>query len=53
MAGTTAAAAAAAEEEGAMEGAVAEAADAAGARTSLCVEKEKKRTSESAFESPK
>jgi hypothetical protein len=46
MAGTTAAATAA-EEEGALEGAVAEAADvavaAAGARTSLCVEKAKKK----------
>jgi hypothetical protein len=45
MAGTTAAAVATAEEEGAMEGEVAEAADAAaaaaGERTSLCVKKEK------------
>jgi hypothetical protein len=39
MAGTTAAA----EEEGAMEGAVAEAAAAAGARTSHCFEKAKKK----------
>jgi hypothetical protein len=58
MVGTTAAAAAeAAEEEWAMEGAVAEAADAAvaaaAARTSQCVNKTKIKRRESTSESPK
>jgi hypothetical protein len=48
MVGTTAAA----EEEGAMEGAVAEAAAAAAESTSLCVEKAKIKRSESTSESP-